>query len=380
MEREVPILNEKKSFALWAFFKKEPVLVISALCALLSMLLVPPSAAYLDYIDWKVLALLFCLMSVVAGVQECGLFDRLGQQLLSRCTGMRLLRLVLVLLPFFTSMLITNDVALITFVPFAISVLGLVGRLDECIFVVVLQTVAANLGSMATPVGNPQSLFLYNYYGLTAGRFFWWMLPLAGLSLVGLAAAALAGKDRPISVRFEQTAALKNARLLGLFAVLFVVCMLCVLHVVDYRLMLAVVLAALLVFDRPLIAKVDYSLLLTFVCFFVFSGNLGGMEAVRSLLTDLLERSTLFTSILASQVVSNVPAAVLLAGFTSDARGMLMGTNVGGLGTIIASLASLISFKYYLRSPGANAGRYMAVFTAVNLIGLAALTAAACLL
>ena len=367
-------MNERKTSALWAFCKKEPVLVISAVCAGLSMLLVPPSAAYLGYIDWKVLALLFCLMSVVAGVQECGLFDRLGQQLLSRCTGMRPLRLVLVLLPFFTGMLITNDVALITFVPFAISVLGLVGRLDECVYIVVLQTVAANLGSRATPVGNPQGLFLYNYYELTAGEFFALMLPPAALSLAGLAAAALAGKNRPIAVEFEQNAEPKNPRLLWLFAALFLVCMLCVLHLVDYRLMLAVVLAALLVFDRPLIARVDYSLLLTFVCFFVFSGNLGGMEAVRGLLTGLLERSTLLTSILASQVVSNVPAAVLLAGFTTDARGMLLGTNVGGLGTIIASLASLISFKYYLRSPGANAGRYMAVFTAVNLVGLVVLT------
>lgn len=359
------------------FFKKEPVLSISALCALASMAFVPPSSAYLAYIDWKVLGLLFCLMAVVAGVQACGLFDVLAQKLLRGCGGLRKLRLMLVLLPFFTSMLITNDVALITFVPFAIAVLGAVGRRDQFIPVIVLQTVAANLGSMALPVGNPQSLFLYAKSGMGMGEYLGVLGVYVVLSLLGVAALALAVKETPIAVSFEKTETLRNKKLLGLYAVLFVLAMLVVLRVLDYRIVTVIVLAALLAFDRPTLGKVDYMLLLTFVCFFVFSGNLGGMEAVKTLLTGLLSRNTILTSALASQVISNVPAAVLLSAFTTDLRGLLIGTNLGGMGTVIASLASLISFKYYLRSEDASAGKYMIHFTVINVIGLALLLAVA---
>ncbi|MBR5284471.1 MAG: citrate transporter [Clostridia bacterium] len=362
------------------FFKKEPVLAISALCALLSMAAVPPSAAYLEYIDWKVLGLLFCLMAVVAGVQACGLFDVLAQKLLRGCGGLRKLRLMLVLLPFFTSMLITNDVALITFVPFAIAVLGAVGRKDQYIPVIVLQTVAANLGSMALPVGNPQSLFLYTKSGMGMGEYLGVLGLYAALSLVGIVAASLAVKETPIEVSFEKTETIKNKKLLGIYGILFLLAMLVVLRVLDYRLVTVIVLAALLIFDRKMLGKVDYMLLLTFICFFVFSGNLGGLDAVKTMLTGLLSKNAMVTSVLASQVISNVPAAVLLSAFTEDLTGLLIGTNLGGLGTIIASLASLISFKYYLRAEGASAGKYMIHFTIVNVIGLVILTAAALVL
>lgn len=362
------------------FFKKEPVLAISALCALLSMAVVPPSAAYLEYIDWKVLGLLFCLMAVVAGVQACGLFDVLAQKLLRGCGGLRKLRLMLVLLPFFTSMLITNDVALITFVPFAIAVLGAVGRKDQYIPVIVLQTVAANLGSMALPVGNPQSLYLYTRSGMGMGEYLSVLGIYAALSLVGIIAASLAVKETPIEVSFEKTETIRNKKLLGIYGVLFLLAMLVVLRVLDYRLVTVIVLAALLIFDRKMLGKVDYMLLLTFICFFIFSGNLGGLDAVKTMLTNLLSRNAMVTSVLASQVISNVPAAVLLSAFTEDLTGLLIGTNLGGLGTIIASLASLISFKYYLRAEGASAGKYMVHFTIVNVIGLVVLTAAALVL
>lgn len=360
-----------------AFFKKEPVLTISALCALLSMIAVPPSTAYLAYIDWKVLGLLFCLMAVVAGVQACGLFDVLAQKLLRGCGGLRKLRLMLVLLPFFTSMLITNDVALITFVPFAIAVLGAVGRKDQYIPVIVLQTVAANLGSMALPVGNPQSLYLYSKSGLGMGEYFAILGPYVVLSLIGIVLASLTVRETPIEVTFDRTEQIRNRKLLGIYAILFVLAMLVVLRVLDYRIVTVIIAAALLIFDRKTLGKVDYMLLLTFICFFIFSGNLGGLEAVRTMLTNLLSKNAMLTSVLASQVISNVPAAVLLSAFTEDLTGLLIGTNLGGLGTIIASLASLISFKYYLRAEGANAGKYMIHFTIVNIIGLVLLTAVA---
>ena len=361
------------------FWRREPVLCIAAVCALASMALEPPSPAYLNYIDWRVLALLFCLMAVVAGLQARGVFAVLAQRLLAGERNLRFVTLVLVLLPFFVSMLVTNDVALITFVPFAVLVLGLIGRMERLAYIVVLQTVAANLGSMATPVGNPQNLYLYANYALTAGQFFSTMLPLSLVSLAGLCAAALWVRPEGIRVSFAQPAKLREPGKLALMAGLFALCLLAVFRVLPWPALLAVVLAALAIFDRPLFRRVDYGLLATFFCFFLFAGNLGACPPVREALTALMARHAAVTAGLASQIISNVPAAVLLSGFTADWRGLLIGTNVGGLGTPIASLASLISLKLYFKSPGARPGRYLAIFAAANGAGLAVLSLASLL-
>ena len=371
---------EKREGGVLRFWKKEPVLCIAAVCALISVALNPPSAAYLNYIDWRVLSLLFCLMSVVAGLQECGVFAVLAQRLLAGERRMRFVTLVLVLLPFFVSMLVTNDVALITFVPFAVLVLGLIGRTERLIYIVVLQTIAANLGSMATPVGNPQNLYLYANYELTAGQFFAVMLPLSLVSLAGLVIAALCVKPEGIRVVFADRAAIQSRGKLGLMAVLFVLCLLSVFRVLPYPALLAVVLSAMIIFDRPLFRKVDYGLLATFFCFFLFAGNVGACGPVHDAIAALMEGRAALTAGLASQIISNVPAAVLLSGFTADWRGLLIGTNIGGLGTPIASLASLISLKSYLKSPNARPGRYLLVFTIANVVGLAVLCLAAVLL
>ena len=364
---------KEKTNGILRFWKREPVLCISTVCALASVALNPPSAAYLNYIDWRVLSLLFSLMAVVAGLQECGVFAVLAQRLLSGERRMHFVTLVLVLLPFFVSMLVTNDVALITFVPFAVLVLGLIGRTERLIYIVVLQTIAANLGSMATPVGNPQNLYLYANYELTAGQFFSVMLPLSLVSLAGLSVAALCVKPEGIRVSFAAKAEIQAPARLGLMAGLFVLCLLSVFRVLPYPALLAVVLAAMLIFDRPLFRKVDYGLLATFFCFFLFAGNVGACPPIHDAIAAAMEGRTALTAGLASQVISNVPAAVLLSGFTADWRGLLIGTNVGGLGTPIASLASLISLKGYLKSPGARPGRYLLVFTAANVVGIAVL-------
>ena len=366
--------------SLWQFLRREPVLSISFVCALVSAFFVPPSAAYLDYIDLRVLCLLFCLMAVVAGLQDCGGFAVLAQRLLAGEKRLRFVTLVLVLLPFFTSMLVTNDVALITFVPFSILVLGLIGRTERLAYVVVLQTIAANLGSMATPVGNPQNLYLYATYELTPGQFFTAVLPLVLASLAGLTAAAVWGRPESIRVAFPQPVRVRRPGRLGLMCLLFVLCLLCVCRLLPYPALVAVVLSALVIFGRDLFRRLDYALLLTFVCFFLFAGNVGANPAVREVLTAVLARNTALASGIASQVISNVPAAVLLSGFTADWRGLLIGVNVGGLGTPIASLASLISLKAYLRSAGARPGRYLAVFLLANGIALAVLCACAWLL
>ena len=370
----------KKRNGLLHFWKREPVLCIAAVCAAASMAINPPSADYLNYIDWRVLALLFSLMAVVAGFQECGVFAVLAQRLLAGERRMRFVTLCLVLLPFFVSMLVTNDVALITFVPFAVLVLGLIGRTERLIYIVVLQTIAANLGSMATPVGNPQNLYLYANYELTAGQFFSTMVPLTLISLVGLVIAALCVKPEGIKVTFSEKAAIRSPGRLGLMAVLFVLCLLSVFRVLPYPALLAVVAAGMLIFDRPLFRKVDYGLLATFFCFFLFAGNVGACPPMREALTAVMAQNTALASGVTSQVISNVPAAVLLSSFTADWQGLLIGTNIGGLGTPIASLASLISMKAYLKSPGARGGRYLLAFTLANGLALAILAGSAAVL
>ena len=355
------------------FLKKEPVLCVAALCALVTVFFVLPDKEYLHYIDWRVLCLLFCLMAVVAGFQAVGFFRWLTDLLLTHVRSGRVLSVALVLLPFFSAMAVTNDVALLIFVPFTLSLLTELGQKKAQIPMVVLQTVAANLGSMATPVGNPQNLFLYSAYDLGAGEFFDVVLPLTAVSLVALCAGALPvlPKALPRQERAE-AAALEKGRL-AVYALLFVLCLLTVLRVVPYPITTAVIVAAFLVLDRKLLGKVDYMLLCTFVCFFVVSENLGRIEAVRSFLQGLLEKNTLLTAVGASQVISNVPAAVLLSPFTQNWQELLAGVNIGGLGTPIASLASLISLKLYMAGEDAKVGRFLLVFTAVNIVGLALL-------
>ena len=353
------------------FVKREPVLLVSALLALVSACFAPPSAAYLQYIDFRTLGILFCLMAAVAGLSGAGVFVVAARRLSARARHVKSLSLFLTLLCFLSAMLITNDVALITFVPFAILVLEMVGRRDLLIPIISLQTVAANLGSMATPVGNPQNLFLYAHFSLSMGDFLSLLLPLTLISLVGLAAAGLYfGGKGWISVSFPEQVRLTSPKHLALYLVLFGLCLLSVCRLLPYGILTVIVIVALLLARRQLLGQVDYMLLLTFVCFFIFSGNLGQMPAVRSALGDLLSRSPLLCSAAASQVISNVPAAVLLSGLTEDWRGLLAGVDVGGLGTPVASLASLISMKFYLRSREAKPLPYFLWFTAANVVGL----------
>ncbi len=358
------------------FIRREAVLCCAALAALASTLFVPPSAAYISYFDFRVLCLLFCLMAVVAGLRGCGLFEALALRLLRGKKTLRFLALMLVLLPFFSSMLVTNDVALLTFVPFAILILNMADASAYAPYIIVLQTVAANLGSMATPVGNPQNLFLYNRFALSPADFFRTMLPLAAASLALLCMGVLFVPPLAVTVAMGDVHGY-NTRRLPALSVLFVLCLLCVFRVAPYQLLTAVVLAMLMLFMRDLFREVDYSLLLTFVFFFIFAGNMGKSGGVNALLSALMDKHALPTCVLASQVVSNVPAAVLLAGFSQDWRALLTGTNLGGLGTPIASLASLISLKLYARSAPGGTRRYLLIFSAVNVAALALLYALA---
>ena len=361
----IAVLTKIKSF-----IAKETVLCIAALCALLTMFLVPPDAQYLHYIDFRVLCLLLSLMAVVGGFKSVGAFQWLTYQLLHRIHSGRILSITLVMLPFFCSMLVTNDVALLVFIPFTLALLTQLECNRNIIPVIVLQTIAANLGSMATPVGNPQNLFLYAAFNLGAGDFFSITLPLTAISLLCLIAAAFPALPKALPEQELADEKISSLRNLLIYIALFVLCLLTVFRVVHYVVTTLIVVAALLVLDRKLLKEIDFMLLITFVCFFVVSENLGRVDAIRDFLQMLLSRGTLLTAVGTSQVISNVPAAVLLSGFTDEWRQLLAGVNIGGLGTPIASLASLITLKLYMRWPGANVLKFMGVFTVANIIGL----------
>lgn len=344
------------------------------------MFIVPPDSNYLGYIDLRVLCLLLSLMAVVAGFQACGAFKWLTCQMLSRSGNGRMLGVMLVLLPFFSSMLVTNDVALLVFVPFTLPLLAQINCSSAVIPVLVLQTIAANLGSMATPVGNPQNLYLYATYNLTAGDFFSVMLPLTGVSLLCLTAASLPVLPKALPELHLKKEPLQSPRKLIVYGMLFLLCLLTVFRIVPYGITTMIVILAVCIMDRRLLRELDIALLVTFVCFFILSGNLSRIDIVREHLQALLAHNALLTSAATSQIISNVPAAVLLSGFTDQWKPLLEGVNIGGLGTPIASLASLITLKLYLRWPDAKAGRFISVFTLANLIGLVVLLTIALLL
>ena len=358
-----------------SFLRREPVLLIAALAACVSCFFVPPDRAYLGYLDWRTLSLLYCLMTVVAGLRGAGLFSHMAHLLCRRAGNLRALGTLLILLSFLSSMLITNDVALLTFVPFAVVVLGMAGQRKALIRVVVLQTVAANLGSMLTPVGNPQNLYLYSRYDMGMGEFLAITLPVWTLSLVLILGMCLLLPRERLTLFLGEEPGL-HRRELWLYLALFALCLLTVLRLLPWWGMLAAVIAALLFLDRKTLLQADFMLLLTFVAFFVFSGNLARVDAVDRLLRALLAGREYWTALLASQVISNVPAALLLSGFTDHAAALLLGVDVGGLGTPIASLASLIALKLYSHSEHAHTGRFLAEFTAVNLALLLFLSAA----
>ena len=362
------------------FVQKETVFCVSFLLALLSTLVVRPDAAYLAYPDYRTLALLFCLMLIVSGFQSLGVFQLLGQALLRRSGSLRSLSVVLVLLCFFCSMVITNDVTLITFVPFTLLVFRMIGKEERTLTLVILETIAANLGSMATPIGNPQNLYLFSISNLTIGQFAWSVMPYAILALLLLLAALLLQPNEAIQEttsvdRTETSSPLLPALIPFLF--LLLLCLLVVFRVVPYAPALLCVAAVVLVVNRHLFRSVDYCLLFTFLFFFIFIGNLKRIPALNDLLLSLVQGHELWAGILASQIISNVPAAILLSGFTENFSTLLTAVNLGGLGTLIASLASLIAFKFYAAEYPSRKGVFLKSFTLWNVSILLVLTLAA---
>ena len=390
------------------FIKKETVLSIAVVLAVISVFFVVPDREYISYIDFRTLAILFCLMSIVAGLRNIDVFDKLAERLLAKVHGIGGVTVILVCLCFFMSMFITNDVSLITFVPFAIIIMKKLNPDTDSkwmLKVIVMQTIAANLGSMLTPLGNPQNLYLYGKAGIGIAEFLKIMLPYTVCAFALLMAwigLAFMVRKRKLShdgkTEIKQNKGLdsdedkastkrqkdplgasgskwgkKDAEWIEKFTaylILFVISLLAVSHILPYGVPFALVFLYLLLRDRKILTQVDYSLLCIFIALFIFIGNLGRIPAFSQLLSDILTGREVVTSVIASQVMSNVPAAILLSGFTDHIRELVIGTNLGGLGTLIASMASLISFKYVAKEDRSFRGRYFLEFTVANVIFL----------
>lgn len=343
------------------YFRRETVLSAALVCALLSFLLTPPSVIHLQGIDTTTLLMLFSLMTIVAGFRRMGALDAVSRKLTRCVTTLRGLSAVMVALCFVLSMLVTNDVALLTLVPLTL-LLFRAGGQKSTIWTVVLETVAANLGSMVTPIGNPQNLYLYTSGRLTALDFLTLLAPYAAVALALLLALCLLLPKKRVAVDASARAPLAIAKVLPAWA------------------LAAAVFLGTLALDRGTIRQVDYTLLATFVCFFVFVASVKACEPVRAWLEAMMARSPMAVALLTSQVISNVPACLLLSPFTQDAKALALGVDLGGLGTLIASLASLISFRLYGAGEGARKGRYFAVFTGVNALFLAVMLGLAAIL
>lgn len=353
------------------FFKKDTVLSIAILLAVLSAFLVRPSKEYISYIDYRVLVLLFSLMLVVGGFKSLGVFRLLGEKLCCNVGSLRSLIMVLTCLCFFSSMLITNDVALITFVPFTISVFAMIACEEKLIPVIVIETIAANLGSMLTPIGNPQNLLLFSAGEMTVVEFILHMLPVTAISFALIVGCILLLKNQSICLEIKEGETkdpILRKKEFWIYMMLFLVCMGNVFHLYSYWIVGAVVVLVVLMVNKKLFEEADYSLLLTFTGFFIFIGNMKQIDAINQWIMDIITGNELIMGVLASQMISNVPAAMLLSGFTTDFKELLYGVNIGGLGTLIASMASLISYRFYGKAYPEHKQEYFKKFTIYNVV------------
>ena len=358
------------------FVKQNTVLCVAFVAALVTSFFVPPDAEWAGYFDWKTLACLFMTLGVVCALRDIKFFSIVARRLVRLTGNLRILTLALVYVTFLGSMLIANDMALITFLPLGYFALDVTKQKKHMAYVFILQNISANLGGMLTPFGNPQNLYLYTAFSIPTGEFMGIMLPPFLLAVAMLTVCCLLLKPTPLRIT-EVFPEKLNVRRTALYFALFALSILIVFRLVPYYVGLVLVPAVLLIADRDALAQVDYPLLGTFFLFFIFSGNLSRIPEVRVFLSGLLDWDALLVPVLSCQLISNVPTAILLSRFTENYRALLLGVNIGGTGTLIASLASLISFsEFRLLCPG-EGKRYFRLFTLVNLIFLVVMTAAA---
>lgn len=371
-EQKRDTARASKWYIVKGILKSRIVLIVALVAAAVTCFFVPPDGGYADYFDLDTLSCLFCTLAVVSALKRRRFFEWLATGIVTAFGNMRRVTFALVFVTYFGSMIMANDMALITFLPLGWLVLSSCGKTKYTAFVFVMQNVAANLGGMLTPFGNPQNLYLYSFFEIDAGEFFAIMAIPFAVAFVLIAGTCLVVKPEPIRLETHPEPAPPVWRMIVYF-VLFALSVMIVFRVFPYYVGLIVVTVALAILEPKCFLRVDYGLLLTFCAFFVFSGNLARVPAVRDLLASVVAMSPLLVGTATCQVISNVPSAVLLSRFTTDYRHLLIAVNIGGLGTPVSSLASLITLgEYRKREPGKTL-RYLGLFSLINFSYLAVL-------
>ena len=355
------------------FLKENAVLVIAIIAALLTSFIVPPDAKYLEYFDLKTLSCLFCVLAVVCALRNIKFFYTLAREIVRRFKNARIAILALVYITFIGSMLIANDMALLTFLPLGYFILSTTKKEKYLAFTFIMQNIAANLGGMLTPFGNPQNLYLYSKFNIPDGEFVRIMFPpfILAIALITLCCLIFVKKE---ALEIEESDVKLPIGRVAIYLALFAVAIMMVFRFMPYQVGLIIIPLALMFLDKKALMQVDYGLLFTFVFFFIFAGNMGRIDTVRDFFSYLLNKNTLVFSALSCQVISNVPSAILLSQFTDNYRELLLGVNIGGAGTLIASLASLITFKEYTKQDPDHVKQYVVKFSLFNFGFLITLT------
>ena len=361
------------------FAKKNAVVLIAFCAAVITSIIIPPDAQYAEYLDYKTLTCLFCVLAVVCALKNINFFYMLARKIVQCFKTAKISILALVYITFIGSMLIANDMALLTFLPLGYFVLSSTGKEKYMAFTFIMQNIAANLGGMLTPFGNPQNLYLYSFFEIPTGEFVQIMLLPFVLAVAMITFCCLIFvKNEPMELADEKFDF--SPRKTVLYLALFALSIAIVFRGIPYLTGLVVIPPVLIFADRKALKMVDYGLLLTFVFFFIFAGNMARIDVVREFLSWLLDKNTLLVSTLSCQFISNVPSAILLSQFTENYADLLVGVNIGGTGTLIASLASLITFREYLSHEKDGAKKYLLLFSAFNFAFLLLLLGACVLL
>ncbi len=359
--------------AIGHFVKKNAIMVIAFLAALITSFIIPPDSLYLDYFDLKTLCCLFCVLAVVCALKNVNFFYMLANKIVSVFKTTKSAILALVYITFIGSMLIANDMALLTFLPLGYLVLTTTGKEKYMAFTFIMQNIAANLGGMLTPFGNPQNLYLYSKFGIGDLEFISIMALPFIISIALITACCLVFvKNEELTISSAKIEV--NKKRTAIYLLLFALSIVIVFRFIPYYIGPIVIVPLLLFLDRDALKKVDYPLLLTFVFFFIFAGNMARIDAVRELFSMLLDKNTLVFSVLSCQIISNVPSSILLSQFTTNYKDLLIGVNIGGAGTLIASLASLITFKEYVKHNPHGSAKYIGLFSLFNFAFLIILT------
>lgn len=357
------------------FVSKNIVLVIAAILAIISCFIVKPDAQYLEYFDFKTLTCLFCTLAVICALKNIRFFTITANKIVALTGNTRSLALTLVYITFIGSMFLANDMALLTFLPLGYISLSATKKEKYMAPIFIIQNISANLGGMLTPFGNPQNLYIYAKFNIPTMEFMSIMALPFVLSIILFTVCCLFIPKEALSINNEENEKIDKKKT-AFYLVLFAMTILMVFRVIPYYVCLPIILFSIMIMDKKALAKVDYLLLLTFVCFFLLAGNISRIEVVNTFFSTLLEKNTLLTSILSCQVISNVPSAILLSEFTTNYKELLLGVNIGGVGTLISSLASLITFREYTSHVKGKTAQYVGLFSALNFGFLIVLTGA----